>query len=92
MKARLHFAIATAITPEILLVDEALAVGDRRFREKSARRFDEHVAAAGTMLLVSHNLGEIRRACQRVLWVEKGTLVADGPCKEVLSQFEEGSP
>jgi len=88
MRARLHFAIATALTPEILLVDEALAVGDRAFRDKSARRLDDHRAAAGTVLLVSHNLGEIRRSCERTVWLQEGRIVADGPTDEVLRDYE----
>ena len=88
MRARLHFAIATALTPEILLVDEALAVGDQAFREKSARRLEEHRAAAGTVLLVSHNLSEIRRSCDRVVWLEQGRIVLDGPTDEVLGAYE----
>jgi teichoic acid transport system ATP-binding protein len=89
MRARLHFAIATALTPEILLVDEALAVGDRAFREKSARRLEEHRSAAGTVLLVSHNLNEIRRSCERVIWLDQGRMVLDGPTDEVLGAYEE---
>ncbi len=88
MRARLHFAIATALTPEILLVDEALAVGDRAFREKSARRLEEHRSTAGTVLLVSHNLSEIRRSCNRVVWLEQGRIVLDGPTDEVLGAYE----
>jgi teichoic acid transport system ATP-binding protein len=88
MRARLHFAIATAIAPEILLIDEALAVGDRHFREKSAQRLDEHRSEAGTMLLVSHNLGEIRRSCQRTIWIEQGVIREDGPTEDVLRAYE----
>jgi len=88
MRARLHFAIATALTPEILLIDEALAVGDRDFRERSARRLDEHRAAAGTVLLVSHNLTEVRRSCERTVWLRDGRIVADGPTDEVLRDYE----
>lgn len=88
MRARLHFAIATAVTPEILLIDEALAVGDRRFREKSASRFDEHKKSAGTIVIVSHMLGELRRSCDRVVWLEKGLVVDDGPTEEVLERYE----
>ena len=88
MRARLHFAIATAVTPEILLIDEALAVGDRQFREKSAARFDAHKASAGTMVLVSHVLGEIRRSCDRVIWLEKGEIIDDGPTEDVLERYE----
>lgn len=89
MRARLHFAIATAVSPEILLIDEALAVGDRRFREKSAQRLDAHRAAAGTMILVSHNISEIRRSCNRVIWIEKGEMRMDGSTEEVAKAYEE---
>ena len=88
MRARLHFAVATALAPEILLIDEALAVGDREFRDKSAARLDEHRAAAGTVILVSHNLAEIRRSCSRVIWLQDGLVAADGPTGEVLSVYE----
>lgn len=88
MRARLHFAIATAVTPDILLIDEALAVGDRQFREKSAARFDEHKKSAGTIVIVSHVLGELRRSCERVVWLEKGTIIDDGPTEEVLARYE----
>ena len=88
MRARLHFAVATALAPEILLIDEALAVGDREFRDKSAARLDEHRAAAGTVLLVSHNLAEIRRSCSRVIWLQEGLGVADGPTEDVLAAYE----
>ena len=88
MRARLHFAVATALAPEILLIDEALAVGDREFRDKSAARLDEHRAAAGTVLLVSHNLAEIRRSCSRVIWLQEGLVVADGPTEDVLAAYE----
>ena len=88
MRARLHFAIATALAPEILLIDEALAVGDRAFRERSARRLDEHRAAAGTVVLVSHNLAEVRRSCERTIWLQEGRIMADGPTEEVLRDYE----
>ena len=88
MRARLHFAVATALAPEILLIDEALAVGDREFRDKSAARLDDHRAAAGTVLLVSHNLAEIRRSCSRVIWLQEGLVAADGPTEDVLAAYE----
>ena len=88
MRARLHFAVATALAPEILLIDEALAVGDREFRDKSAARLDQHRAAAGTVLLVSHNLAEIRRSCSRVIWLQEGLVAADGPTEDVLAAYE----
>lgn len=88
MRARLNFSIATVVEPEILLIDEALAVGDRSFREKSAQRLDQHRADSGTVLLVSHNLSEIRRSCDRVIWLQDGLIVADGPTDEVLASYE----
>ena len=88
MRARLHFAVATALAPEILLIDEALAVGAREFRDKSAARLDQHRAAAGTVLLVSHNLAEIRRSCSRVIWLQEGLVAADGPTGDVLAAYE----
>ena len=88
MRARLHFAIATAVSPRILLIDEALGVGDKEFRAKAQARIEEIVSAAGTLLLVSHSLGEIERLCRRVLWIEKGELRADGPVDEVLKIYE----
>ena len=88
MRARLHFAVATATSPEILLIDEALAVGDRSFREQSAQRLDQHRADSGTVLLVSHNLSEIRRSCDRVIWLQDGLIESDGPTDEVLASYE----
>jgi teichoic acid transport system ATP-binding protein len=87
MRARLHFAIATSVQPRILLIDEALAVGDKAFRSKSAARIDEIVSGAGTLMLVSHSMEEIKRMCARVLWVEKGELIADGPTDDVLAEY-----
>jgi teichoic acid transport system ATP-binding protein len=87
MRARLHFAIATSVKPRILLIDEALAVGDRAFRAKSQQRIQELLDAAGTLLLVSHSLDEIRKQCNRVIWIEQGLLKADGPVDAVLDEY-----
>ena len=87
MRARLHFAIATSVRPRILLIDEALGVGDRRFRKKSGERIRELLDGAGTLMFVSHGLGEIRRQCNRAIWIEKGVLRADGPVDEVVDQY-----
>lgn len=92
MRARLAFAVATAARPEILLIDEALAVGDRRFRTKAAERLDEICASAGAVIVVSHNQAEISQMCTRVIWLEKGQVVADGPTDEVLEQYSEANP
>lgn len=88
MRARLHFAIATAVNPRILLIDEALAVGDRAFRAKSKQRINEIIAAAGTLMFVSHSLGEVRRLCRRAIWLEKGLVVADGTADEVIDAYD----
>jgi ABC-type polysaccharide/polyol phosphate transport system ATPase subunit len=75
------------VQPRILLIDEALAVGDKAFRSKSAARIDEIVSGAGTLMLVSHSMDEIKRMCERVLWVEQGELIADGPTDDVLAEY-----
>jgi len=90
MRARLHFAIATSVTPEILLIDEALAVGDQEFKERSLERIRELQAQAGTVFLVSHGLGEIARTCSRVLLLQHGRLVEDGPPREVIQAYKAG--
>lgn len=87
MRARLNFAIATARIPEILLIDEALAVGDEGFRARSAERMDEVRAAAGSVVLVSHNMGEIERSCDRVAWLDDGVLRAVGEPGEVVAAY-----
>ncbi|MFT4218679.1 MAG: ABC transporter ATP-binding protein [Micropruina sp.] len=89
MQARLKFAIAAARHHEILIVDEALAVGDRRFRQRSEARIREIRDEAGTIFLVSHSMKSIRDTCERVLWLNKGVLTMDGPCEEVVSAYEE---
>lgn len=91
MRARLHFAIATIDQPELLMIDEALSVGDKDFREKSKDRLEALVDNAGCLILVSHQLGEITRMCQRAIWLEKGELRADGPADEVVKFYSESS-
>ncbi|MFK7919980.1 MAG: ABC transporter ATP-binding protein, partial [Ilumatobacter sp.] len=88
MKARLSFSIATLRVPEILLIDEALAVGDKEFRSKSLERVNEIREQAGTILMVTHNLNEIRESCTRAIWLEKGVMMADGAVSDVLEQYE----
>ena len=88
MRARLMFAIATSVTPRILLIDEALAVGDKAFKAKARGRIMEIIEHAGTMLYVSHAGAEVRRLCNRAIWIEQGELLADGPVDEVLDRYE----
>ena len=88
MRARLAFSIATLKSPEILLIDEALAVGDQSFRRRSRKRIQQIQNDSGTVVMVSHNLGEIRKTCTRTIWLDQGTLIADGPTEDVLAAYE----
>ena len=92
MGARLRFAISTAAAPDVLMIDEALATGDADFRAKSAQRIAEVRERAGTVFLVSHSNGTIRQICDRVLWMDRGHLVMDGPTEEVLTAYEATLP
>jgi teichoic acid transport system ATP-binding protein len=91
MRARLAFSIATLRTPEILLLDEALAVGDRAFRERSIAKINEIRRDANTILLVSHNLNEIRQTCNRAVWLNQGVVELLGEVDEVLDAYEAWS-
>ena len=88
MRARLAFAIATLQRPDILLIDEALAVGDRHFRAKSLERVRELQADASTIVMVTHNLNEIRSTCSRAIWIDQGQLHMDGGVDEVIDAYE----
>lgn len=87
MRSRLHFAIATSMEPDILLVDEVLAVGDRDFRRRSLKRIEELRANAKVVVLVSHNLKQIDRVCTRAIWLEEGRLMADGTPDDVVGAY-----
>jgi teichoic acid transport system ATP-binding protein len=88
MRARISFAIATAVQPRVLLIDEALAVGDRHFIEKSMNKVAGMLRDAGVLLLVSHGMAMIQDFCTRCLWIEGGVLMADGPVDEVIAAYE----
>ncbi|MET7381080.1 ABC transporter ATP-binding protein [Streptomyces sp. NPDC005526] len=88
MGARLRFSIAAAKDHDVLLIDEALATGDRSFQKRSEERIRELRRHAGTVFLVSHNNKSIRDTCERVLWLERGELRMDGPTEEVLEAYE----
>ena len=87
MRARLLFSISVSIQPEILLIDEALAVGDRNFKNKARVKIESLLANAGTLFLVSHSTKQIERLCTRGLWLENGKLLADGPIADVIAQY-----
>lgn len=88
MAARLRFSIAVSRDHQILLVDEALAVGDKDFRAKSEARIRELREQAGTVFLVSHSMRSILDTCSRVLWIDQGNLKMDGDPKEVVDAYQ----
>jgi lipopolysaccharide transport system ATP-binding protein len=87
MYMRLAFSVAAHLDPEILLVDEVLAVGDLEFQKKCVQRLDALGQGGQTVLFVSHNLQAVGRLCRRGLWVERGKLVQDGPMPEVAAAY-----
>jgi teichoic acid transport system ATP-binding protein len=91
MRARLAFSIATLRIPDILLIDEALAVGDREFRQKSLDRINEIRDTANTVVMVTHNLNEIRETCGRAVWLDQGVVRADGDVEAVITEYEAAS-
>ncbi len=88
MSARLRFAISSAVAPDILIIDEALATGDAEFREQSAARIEEIRGQAGTVFIVSHSASTIRKMCTRGIWLERGELMADGDPDDVVDAYE----
>lgn len=87
MKSRLKFSISTAVHREILLIDEALSAGDATFAEKARERMESFLNAAGTVFFVSHGAGEIKKHCNRVLWINEGRLIADGDVEEITAAY-----
>ena len=92
MRARLVFTIATELEPEILFIDEALAVGDRTFRRRATERIQEMASEASSIVVVSHNLAEISRMCTRVVWMDQGTVMMDGETETVLAAYRDAFP
>ena len=88
MIARLAFSIATQINPEVLIVDEVLAVGDAEFQAKSLARMMEMMSGGTTVLFVSHNLNQIRELCNRVVWLDHGAVRMLGDSQEVCDAYE----
>jgi ABC-type polysaccharide/polyol phosphate transport system ATPase subunit len=85
MRARLGFSIATAVDPDILLLDEVLATGDANFRAKSKARVIELVKAAKAVVLVTHDMEWVREYCNRALLLEKGRVIVEGSPDEVTT-------
>lgn len=88
MIARLGFAVATIVKPDILIVDEILAVGDFLFQQKCERRISELMAGGTTVLIVSHSIEQIERLCNRVIWLEHGVTKMIGDTKTVCDQYK----
>src|SRR5262249_30495960 len=87
MMARLAFAVATDLEPEILLVDEVLSVGDIEFQQKCKARMEEFLARGATLVLVSHAPAQVVELCQRAVWLHEGHVVASGPAADVVQAF-----
>jgi len=88
MQMRLAFAVAAQLEPEILLVDEVLAVGDLEFQKKCLGKMSEVSKGGRTIVFVSHQMSQIRRLCERVIWVDRGVIKQDGPALDVVSAYE----
>jgi lipopolysaccharide transport system ATP-binding protein len=91
MYVRLAFAVAAHLEPEILLVDEVLAVGDIKFQRKCLGKMGDVARAGRTVILVSHQLNQIRRLCHRTVWLEDGALRQVGPTAEVVNAYESAA-
>ncbi|MGG5171553.1 ABC transporter ATP-binding protein [Pseudarthrobacter sp. J1738] len=89
MSARLRFAIAAAIDPEILILDEALNTGDAEFGERTRRRMTELREGAGCVFLVSHGMPTIRDLCTRAIWLDQGEMIQDGEVDRVVDLYEK---
>ena len=88
MLARLAFSVATVVEPEVLIVDEVLAVGDADFQKKSMNRMMELMSGGTTVLFVSHNIEQIESICKKAVWLEKGTVKLIGSVQDVCGAYK----
>ena len=88
MRARLGFAVAMEMSPDVLLIDEALGVGDASFREKSMKAMQEKFQSDQTIVFVSHMAGAVKRLCSRAVWIEDGVTRMEGEATEVVDAYE----
>lgn len=88
MIARLGFAVATSVQPEILIVDEILSVGDFLFQEKCEKRMNEMMEGGTTVLMVSHSIEQIERLCTKVVWLDKGQMIMNGETEKVCNAYK----
>lgn len=89
MAARLGFSVATLVKPNILICDEILGVGDMRFQMKCEERMRQLMEGGTTLLFVSHSLGQVRKICKRVILLDHGKMIMDGPTEEVCDYYTE---
>lgn len=89
MRSRLGFAISVNVNPDILIIDEALSVGDKAFAEKSLDKMKEFKREGKTMIFVSHSLGQMKRFCDKILWLEYGMVRDYGSVEDVLPKYEQ---
>ncbi len=89
MRLRLAFAVAAHLEPEVLVIDEALAVGDAEFQQRCIGRMEDLQRSGRTVVFVSHDLGAIGRLCERTLWLDRGQIAFDGPTPETLRRYFE---
>lgn len=87
MQARLGFAIATMVRPDILVVDEILSVGDYQFQQKCYKRMEEMLSNGTTLLYVSHDVKSVRKLCDHAIWLDKGDVRMSGLVKEVTDEY-----
>ena len=91
MQAKLGFSVATAIKPDILILDEVLGVGDIKFKKKSNEKIQSMMKDGVTVLLVSHSIGQIKKICDRCIWIENGKIVMEGEAKKVCDAYVKSS-
>jgi lipopolysaccharide transport system ATP-binding protein len=89
MSVRVEFAVATAVRPDVLIVDEALSVGDAAFQRKSFRRIEEFLAEGTSLLFVSHGADAVRNLCDRAIWLDRGRVRLEGDAKSVTESYEK---
>ena len=87
MQARLGFAIATSVIPDVLIVDEVLGVGDYKFQEKCHRRMERIISSGATVLFVSHSIEQVKQICSRAIWLKNGRVVMDGEVNQVCDEY-----
>lgn len=89
MKSRLAFSIASLVNPDILILDEVLSVGDGAFKKKSEAKMKEIISGGATTILVSHSLEQVRKMCNKVLWLDKGNQIAFGETQPICDEYQK---